>query len=150
MNFIKRREISSYVLVFVQFGCLAGLLYTGPLIAHKPLGKCIEIFSLLLVIWALVAMSKSKVSVFPDLKQGAILIAKGPYKFIRHPMYLALILFSLSVVIDKPYYFRILIGLLLILNLLIKIEFEEKILIKEFKEYGNYIKVTRKLLPFIY
>jgi protein-S-isoprenylcysteine O-methyltransferase Ste14 len=150
MNFIKRREINSYILVIVQFGCLLGLLYTGPFITHKPLENCIEIFSLLLVIWALVAMSRSKVSVFPDLKQGAVLIAKGPYKFIRHPMYLAVILFSLSVVIDKPSSLRILIVILLIINLLIKIEFEEKILMKEFKEYGSYIKETRKLLPFIY
>jgi protein-S-isoprenylcysteine O-methyltransferase Ste14 len=146
----RTRNIGSYVLVVIQFGCLAGLLLSGPILTYRPLEITLEIFSIFLVVWAVFAMRKSKITVFPNLKEGAVFIANGPYKLIRHPMYLALLLFSIALVLQKVSFVRSMILLLLVLNMLIKIEFEEKILMEEFKEYSDYIKKTRKLLPFIY
>jgi protein-S-isoprenylcysteine O-methyltransferase Ste14 len=150
MNDQRNKRIISYFLVLIQFGCLAGLLFTGPLLVHKPLQMVLQFLSVLLIIWAIVAMRKSKLSVFPDLKEGATFIVNGPYRMIRHPMYLAVIIFALSIVSEKMSYIRVLFLLFLIIDLLIKIEFEERILVKEFKDYSNYKKVTRKLIPYIY
>lgn len=146
----KTREFESYLLVTVQFGCLAVLLITGPFLAYEPIVICIAGFSILLGLWAIATMSRSKITVFPILKEGAVFITKGPYRVIRHPMYLAIILFAFSLVLEKMNLFRILVMLILVLNLIVKIEFEEKILVQEFKEYKSYKKGTRKLIPFIY
>jgi protein-S-isoprenylcysteine O-methyltransferase Ste14 len=150
MNHKEIHDIKSYILVTIQFGCLAGLLLTGPLLTLNLMEICIGFLSVLLGIWAVVSMHKSKLSVFPTLKEGAVIITNGPYRFIRHPMYLAVIFFALSMLLENMSLIRIAIWVLLVFNLLIKIEFEEKILCKEFKEYEKYSIKTRKLLPFIY
>jgi protein-S-isoprenylcysteine O-methyltransferase Ste14 len=36
----------------------------------------------------------------PDLKANSILVTSGPYKFIRHPMYAAVLLITLAVVLN--------------------------------------------------
>jgi protein-S-isoprenylcysteine O-methyltransferase Ste14 len=144
------KSLKSYVLVIIQFGCIAGLLLTGPIIAREPFCMFLEIFGVVLVFWAVIAMRTSKISVFPNLKEGAVFIGKGPYRIIRHPMYLAVVLLAIALVLEKFTLLRAAMFVLLVLNLLIKIEFEESMLEKEFNEYDSYRKRTRKLLPFIY
>lgn len=89
----------------------------------------------------------------PDLKtmQNHKLIKHGVYKHVRHPCYLGSILFSLGI----PLIFSSLYGFSLILILipcyLYRIKIEESILLEEFgDEYQEYMKKTRKIIPFIY
>ena len=79
------------------------------------------------------------------------LVRHGVYRFIRHPIYLAGILYTLG----TPLIFSSLYGFLVILGfipcLLYRIGIEEKMLIQEFgNEYSEYRKNTKKLIPFIY
>jgi protein-S-isoprenylcysteine O-methyltransferase Ste14 len=131
------KSFKSYILVIIQFGCIAGLLLTGPIFAQKPFWMFLEIIGIVLVFWAVIAMRTSKISVFPNLKEGAVFIGKGPYRIIRHPMYLAVVLVAISLVMENFSLFRVAMFVILVFNLLIKIEFEESMLEKEFKEYGS-------------
>jgi protein-S-isoprenylcysteine O-methyltransferase Ste14 len=79
------------------------------------------------------------------------LITHGIYHFIRHPIYLGLILISTGI----PIFSSSLPGLLIMFGLipvvLMRIKLEERLLIEEFGDsYRAYILATRKLLPFIY
>jgi protein-S-isoprenylcysteine O-methyltransferase Ste14 len=145
-----RRILISRILVIIQFSCLAALFFTGPLVTSEPIFIFIEILSILILIWSVSIMSLSKLNVFPDVRKGAIFISRGPYKFIRHPMYLAVILFCLSIVLEFFNPFRLFIFIILTGTLLYKIEFEEKLLIENFDKYSEYRKKTKKLIPFIY
>ena len=140
----------SWLLVMVQFICLGIFLFTGPFIVHNRFAFITEIFSFFLGMWAIVAMRTSKLSIFPDVRDGAALISKGPYRFIRHPMYLAVILFTISLLINYFTYLRLMVFILLLADLLLKIEFEEKKLNHAFGEYDQYKKQSVKLIPFIY
>jgi protein-S-isoprenylcysteine O-methyltransferase Ste14 len=140
----------SILLVMIQFICLAALFITGPLITLRPLFLIIEIIGILILFWAVSVMRTSKLNVFPDVRKGAIFISRGPYKFIRHPMYLAVILFSTAIVLGSLNPLRLLILIVLIATLVYKIEFEEKLLIQNFENYSEYCKTTKKLVPFIY
>jgi len=80
------------------------------------------------------------------------LVTKGLYKIVRHPMYFGAIFMMLG-----PYLaFRsifVLIGMMILYIFLLKmrIQFEEETLIGTFgQEYKNYIRGTKKLIPFIY
>jgi protein-S-isoprenylcysteine O-methyltransferase Ste14 len=80
------------------------------------------------------------------------LVTKGLYKIVRHPMYFGAILMMLG-----PYIaFRSIIVLICtvisyIPLMRLRIGFEEETLIGAFgDEYRNYIKQTKKLIPFIY
>jgi protein-S-isoprenylcysteine O-methyltransferase Ste14 len=79
------------------------------------------------------------------------LVTKGPYRFIRHPIYLGEILYFLSIPLILGSLYGFIIMLILIPMLLRRIEYEEKVLSAKFgPEYEEYAHRTRKLVPFIY
>jgi protein-S-isoprenylcysteine O-methyltransferase Ste14 len=83
--------------------------------------------------------------------QNHRLVKQGIYKHIRHPAYLGTVLFSIGI----PLIFSSLYGFLLMLVLfpsyLYRIRIEESVLLEEFgEEYQEYMKKTKKIIPFIY
>jgi protein-S-isoprenylcysteine O-methyltransferase Ste14 len=140
----------STLLVGVQFACLFFLIATGPVFDFTNYAFLLESFSILLALWAFFVMKASRLNVFPDVLSGAILIRKGPYRIIRHPMYLAVILFALSILFMFFSGIRLTTFLLLILDLLVKIEYEEKLLEAELDGYKEYKLNSYKLIPLLY
>ena len=100
-------------------------------------------------LWALLVMHRdSLISIFPSPKKGAFLVEEHlPYKYIRHPMYLSVLVVSASFVFDL---FSLIIWILLLAVLLSKMSYEEKALKKKFKRYSEYMKKTKRLIPKIY
>lgn len=142
--------IKSVILVSVQFSCLFFLLYSGPVFKFNDYTLILELIALLLVLWAIYTMRKSKMNIFPDVRKGSKLIRKGPYRIIRHPMYLAVILFSLSLILMSYTFIRLVTFLILVIDLLFKIEHEENLLDADLNGYQEYSIKTYKLIPFLY
>jgi protein-S-isoprenylcysteine O-methyltransferase Ste14 len=143
-------KVQSWTLVLVQFICLILLFTTGPLLARNPIFLVIEIISLAIGFWAMFLMDPLTINIFPEVRKEASFVKYGPYRFIRHPMYLALILLSFSLLLEKFTILRLFICLVLLINLLIKIGYEEKILASNYPGYKQYQQGTKKLFPFIY
>ena len=97
-----------------------------------------------------IIIMKFNFNISPDLKSGAIFIKRGPYKFIRHPMYTSVIIIILSLLINYFSIIRITLFIALIIVLILKSDYEEKILKEEFKDYGSYILKIKKFLPYVY
>ena len=79
------------------------------------------------------------------------LIKHGIYSYVRHPISLAAIIYSLGI----PLVFSSLCGFLLMLGLiplfLYRIGIEESMLLEKFgEEYRDYMKKTKKIIPFVY
>lgn len=140
----------SVVLVGIQFTCLLVLIASGPVFDFRSNAIILEILSILIGLWAILVMQASKLTIFPDLRTGSILIRKGPYRLVRHPMYLAVILFAISLLLTNFTVMRLGVVLILIIDLLLKIEYEEKILINVLDEYSEYKRKTYKLIPLLY
>jgi protein-S-isoprenylcysteine O-methyltransferase Ste14 len=85
------------------------------------------------------------------IREGHTLVKSGIYHWIRHPAYLGAIIAFLGV----PVIFSSVLGFLvmfLIVPLLIhRIKLEERMLIERFGAgYEEYVKHSKKLIPFIY
>jgi len=89
-------------------------------------------------------------NITPMVKDGAHLVTSGIYKFVRHPMYLALIIAVIPLIVDYFTWFRGIIFLTLIVTLFAKIKYEEALLIISFPKYLDYQKKSWRLIPYVY
>jgi protein-S-isoprenylcysteine O-methyltransferase Ste14 len=150
MRIFSGNSVQSWIFVLVQFACLLIIFMTSPLIAKNPFYLSIEIVGITLGIWAVFLMDPLTINVFPEVRKEASFLKQGPYRIIRHPMYLALILVSSSLLLENYSFFRLIIFLVLLIDLLIKIEYEENILDSNYPDYKYYKAITKKLIPYIY
>ena len=141
----KENRHLGQVLVIAQFSLLAFIVVNGDY-SFKSFQTIALVVGLCVGVWAIVAM-KMKVSVFPEANHVSVLTLSGPYKLIRHPMYTAVLLVSLAFVNT---FMSLLAWVVLVLILLIKLHYEEKLLLEKFKEYKQYKHKTKRLIPFIY
>jgi protein-S-isoprenylcysteine O-methyltransferase Ste14 len=142
-------KFKAYTLVSIQIISIVLILVTGwPWAGYIPL-FIIQIAGVMLGIWAIVIMSAKNTNITPLVKQDAHLVTSGPYTFIRHPMYSAVLLTIWPLIIDQYSLLRLMAGLILTIDLIIKMLFEESLLRKHFAGYETYMKETKRLIPFV-
>jgi len=85
--------------------------------------------------------------VLPDHR----LVTNGIYKYVRHPISLAVFIYDPGIPLIFSSLYGFLITLALIPLVLYRIEIEERMLIQKFgDEYRDYMRRTKKLIPFLY
>lgn len=142
--------IKSYTLVFVQFLSIGLILITGPIYSANIFLLIIELSGAMLGIWAILSMGIGKFNIIPDPKEGSHIVTRGPYRLIRHPMYLSLLLFTLPLVIADFSWWRGIFWLVLLIDLILKLNYEETLLEKKLDGYSEYKRNSYRLIPFIY
>jgi protein-S-isoprenylcysteine O-methyltransferase Ste14 len=146
---MNKTQIESYLLVAVQFACAVFFFY---FVLSTPL-SLLSIFLITLAIanalWSIFTMHIGNFRLQPIPKDEAKLITTGPYRFMRHPMYGSVLIGMLGIAISMDTWFGYTVWTVLFVDLLIKLRFEEKLLLERFSEYKEYIKRTKKLLPFL-
>ena len=140
--------ISMFVLIGLDVGQFQ---WTSPLV--HPLFKYLgfSIFTCSLILFMLVMKENVYLSRVIEVQEKQTVISTGPYAFIRHPMYLANILFVLSIPLALGSYVAIIPAVLFLVCFIPRIMFEEKVLIKELEGYQEYMqKVRYRVIPKIW
>lgn len=150
MNQKVKKYLLNFSFVFFQFGGILFMLFTGPIFTSEPILLGLEALGILLAFWAVLSMKLDNINIVPELKHEARLVKSGPYAFIRHPMYLATVIVFTALLISKYSTFRLMAYLVIWIDLLLKLNYEEKVLTKAFNEYSEYQKKTYRIIPFIY
>ncbi len=140
----------SLLLVTLQFIFIFLLLLRSRLNELWLVPVIFILLSVVLVLWAIVAMQKSKLRILPEPSAGATLITNGPYHFIRHPMYTSILLGTTGLLINHFNWMRLGFFIALAAVLIIKLTWEEKMLLQKFGPYKNYMANTSRLFPFIF
>lgn len=147
---MKRNLLIARFYVAVQFVCLAYLLFSGPWFAANYWLLSLEIFGVLLGVVAIWQMRIGNFNVTPIPKENGILITYGIYALIRHPMYLAQLLVVGALVAEYYSPLRLFFLMVLIINLVFKLYFEEARLKKHFSGYNAYREKTWRLIPLVF
>ena len=148
----KNNEIIiSTILTIVQYTTLPALLFLLTWISSNLYLMIIQIIGFVIAAWAILEMAKSKLNISPTPRENAILITSGPYKFVRHPMYLSLILTIVPAIISYYNQTAVLVFIIVIRNLFLKMMFEEGLLKNYFGDsYLIYMKKSWRLFPYIF
>lgn len=147
---MRASGMKSNVLVLVQFTCLGFIALTGTVLPNNFLYLILELLGIGLGIWAILTLGIGNFGIRPEPLETSLINTNGPYHWIRHPMYLALLLATLPLVIADFSYLRLAIWLILLIDLIIKLNYEENILVKELSGYQEYRQKSYRLIPFIY
>ena len=135
------------VLVFFQFLFLFLLFFPSKI--YHLWGIVIFIFGAIIGIIAVKTHPKNNFNIRPEIKENCALITNGIYSYIRHPMYLSVILMGLGMAIFYDNFFKWLIFVCLVIVMIIKMFYEEKLWSKN-ECYKEYMKKTKRLIPFIF
>jgi protein-S-isoprenylcysteine O-methyltransferase Ste14 len=87
---------------------------------------------------------------FSILPESRRLVTHGAYSIVRHPLYLAEAISSLGITIIFLSPLALVILVTQLAWQLVRIHYEEKILMENFPEYKKYAKHTKCLIPWIY
>lgn len=153
-NSDKRSHHYGTGLVVLQFSLLFGLvLITSPLnaIASDNLGFLVFMTtSIIVALAALQANQFGNFNIHPSPKQNGQLVEHGIYRYIRHPMYTAVMLFGLACMLASPSLHGALMLLALCLVLVRKARLEEAWLKQKYASYNDYLSKTRGFFPWLY
>lgn len=150
MGLTKKQENKNLILTLIQYLTLVAFMLISPLKATGLFAFFVELLGVVLGVWAIVVMNGSKIHIMPKPRSGAILIRKGPYHLIRHPMYAAIILTLTPLIITHFDWWRLGTLMVLYINLIFKLTFEESLLMEFFDDYAAYRKKTWRLLPYVF
>ncbi len=126
-------------------------LYTQQLIfSTNILAITIQVLSVILMIWARITFGTRSFHASADVTRGK-LVTNGPYHYLRHPIYAAIIYFFWACIIPFPFMKTILAVLLITFGLLTRIFLEEKFLIETYnQQYVVYSTHAKRIIPFIF
>jgi protein-S-isoprenylcysteine O-methyltransferase Ste14 len=96
---------------------------------------------------AILARLGRSFSILPEARR---LVTSGPYRLVRHPLYLAEAIATLGIFMQ---YLSVLAALLVIAQFvfqLIRMQCEEQVLLKAFPDYEAYSRRTARIIPGIY
>ncbi len=135
-------------LVVLQLALLAALLLPWSADSFGLSGFVPLALAAALGAWALTANRPGNFSVLPAPRTGARLVTGGPYRYVRHPMYLAVLLAALGLALGwrTPVHAMAFPALALVLH--VKAGLEERLLLARFPAYRDYRERTPRILPF--
>lgn len=87
---------------------------------------------------------------FSILPEARRLVMRGPYRHIRHPLYLAGFIGSFGVMLQFVEPWAALLVVAALLLQLWRMHYEEQVLTETFPEYSGYVARSWRLLPFLY
>ena len=126
---------------FIVLGIVAGSSGSGAALA---VGNVLLVAGLAFAIVSVAVLGRC-FGVLPDVRG---LVVRGPYRLVRHPLYLGELLALLGVLIGSEHWALALpVWVLGLVLQLVRTRYEEQTLRAQFVEYGDYAAHTRRLIP---
>ncbi len=101
------------------------------------------------IIWALYSLAylRNRFSIVPEARG---LVTTGPYRLVRHPVYLGEILSGLGLVLPTLLGPHLAVFAIFLSAQLLRTRFEEGVLQAAYPEYRAYARRTSRLIPFVF
>lgn len=148
-----RHHVVGWGLVAVQGALIVGILLT-PVGDAWPLPPAASAFAtaltwlgLALVVWAVLVFGRG-VTPSPMPSGKAQLQTRGPYRWIRHPMYTGVIILMAGSALGRRNWLAAMLWIVLVTFFITKIRWEERRLVETYPGYHSYRMTVPALVPF--
>jgi protein-S-isoprenylcysteine O-methyltransferase Ste14 len=140
--------ITSALPLLVVLAAIVALGVTGNLFAASAFVIAAQVAAVVLNVWARISFERGtfRVTAAPG---GASIITRGPYRFIRHPMYSAALLFIWAGIAGHLSVLTLVIGIAVTVVVIARVVMEERLLRVKYPKYLDYSQSTKALIPFI-
>jgi len=143
--------MKSKILVFIQFATIfLMLLPIGTKTSNFYVGITLLVIGLIIGIAAIYKNRFGNFNIRPDIKEDCKLITDGIYAYVRHPMYTSVLVAMFGIMLLYINIFEIILYTILLINMLIKMFYEEKLWNCNGENYREYAQKTSRLIPFLF
>ena len=107
------------------------------------------VIGLVFAVWARVTLGRNWSGVV-TLKEGHELVERGPYRFVRHPIYTGILTMFFATALAQGHLSGFVGTLLMFASFWIKLRDEEKLMLQQFPErYADYRRRAKCIVPFV-
>ena len=115
----------------------------------QVIGFSLTVAGAVMVGWSVVLIGR-RLTPYPAPNEGTVLVASGPYRLVRHPIYGGLIVGAMGLALMALNPWAVMFALVFVLFFMAKTGFEEDLLMERFPGYGEYrALVPRRLIPWL-
>ena len=141
--------IASAVPLLFVVAAIVVLAATGNLFSASPVVIAAQVAAAVLNLWARRSFQPGafRVSAAPG---GSSIIRRGPYRFIRHPMYSAVLLFVWAGIAGHLSVLTLVIGVAVTAVVIARVIAEERLLMATYPDYLEYSRSTKALVPYVF
>ena len=141
-------NLASVFAFLVALDCVAWLALRGSLFGNRPISITIQIAAAILMIWARATFGVRSFHASASATKGE-LVTSGPYRYLRHPIYAAILYFLWAGIAAHFSVRNLLVGVIASAMLALRMRAEEMLLHRAYPEYAQYAHRTARVLPFL-
>ena len=147
---MTRAAVAGRLLVAVQFALIGWLIWPLTRQAWSLPALALLGCAVMLGVWTLAHNRPGNFNIRPEPKASGRLVTGGPYRYMRNPMYSAVLLFAAAEAVAYGDMWKIACWFLLALVLLAKVMLEERALRALFPGYVEYARRVRRFIPGVF
>ena len=127
---------------------LVWLLIRHEVFARNSVALAIQVLAILLMIAARLAFGMRNFHAAANPTADG-LVTSGPYRWIRHPIYAAVLYFTWATALDHRTWEAIAAAVLVTIGAAARMYAEERLLVGMYPEYVDYSARTARVIPFV-